>query len=46
MLVYKLNYTSRSTPLITDEVLLDILNKAEVKNYQHKVTGLLISFSY
>jgi hypothetical protein len=46
MSVYQLIYTSRSTPAITDEVLLDILNKAEIYNCLHQLTGLLILYNY
>ena len=42
MTIHQLIYTSRSTPAISDEVLLQILIKAQKKNYQLQLSGLLV----
>lgn len=42
MTIHQLIYTSRATRDITDSVLLEILSKAQVKNNQLKLSGILI----
>jgi hypothetical protein len=44
MSVYQLIYTSQSTPDITEKALAEILAKAQINNFQHKVSGLLILY--
>jgi hypothetical protein len=45
MSVYQLIYTSQSTFEITEKVLLDILTKAQINNFNHQISGLLILFN-